>query len=181
MTLYSSTRSWGKEPFDIRDYGAAPEEMIPSWSNLGELSEDFKKKVARKPDYIILESRWIRCYGWPARSLWSYWYNIDRTDLPQTYGSEGYIYQFGSWDNFVPRVLPIRPIWLGFTINTIIYAMIVWMLWSSLFATRRMIRRKRGHCIKCGYDLRGHSGGTSGGGDFSAGCPECGWRREDVA
>jgi len=49
--------------------------------------------------------------------------------------------------------------------------MIVWMLWSSLFATRRMIRRKRGHCIKCGYDLRG---------DFSAGCPECGWRREGL-
>ena len=31
------------------------------------------------------------------------------------------------------------------------------------------IRRKRGHCIKCGYDLN-HAP--------HKGCPECGWRRE---
>ena len=31
---------------------------------------------------------------------------------------------------------------------------------------------RRGHCIKCGYDLRG---------DFSGGCPECGWQREAEA
>ena len=37
------------------------------------------------------------------------------------------------------------------------------------FTARRIVRRKRGHCIKCGYDLRG---------DLERGCPECGWRRE---
>ncbi|MCH8824251.1 MAG: hypothetical protein IH984_12200 [Planctomycetes bacterium] len=174
MTLYSSTRSWSKEPFDIRDHGAAPEEMIPSWSDLGELSEDFKKKVARKPDYIILEKRWIYCYGWPARSLWSYWYNIDPTDLPHTYGSEGYIYQFGSWDNFVPRILATRPIWLGFILNTIFYAAILCLIILGLFKLRCTIRRKHGHCIKCGYDLRNVEHEK---------CPECGartWRESRV-
>ena len=69
-----------------------------------------------------------------------------------------------------PR-LPIRPIWPGFAINTVFYAVLLWMLWLSPFVVRRAVRRKRGHCIKCNYDLRG---------DFSCGCPECGWQREDV-
>ena len=72
------------------------------------------------------------------------------------------------------RVLPLRPIWLGFAINTLFYAAILWMLWLSPFVVRRVVRRKRGRCINCGYDLRGTS---EGGG----GCPECGWRwREQV-
>ena len=65
--------------------------------------------------------------------------------------------------------LPIDPIWPGFAINTIFYAATLWLLTLGSFAARRMIRRKRGHCIRCGYDLRAN---------YSAGCPECGWRRE---
>ena len=70
------------------------------------------------------------------------------------------------------RVLPLRPIWPGFAINTIFYAAILWMLWLSPFVVRRIIRLKRGRCIKCGYDLRGAE---------DTGCPECGWRREAEA
>ncbi len=74
------------------------------------------------------------------------------------------------------RALPLRPIWPGFAINTIFYAAVLWRLTFGPFTARRMIRRKRGHlrlkrghCTKCGYDLRGTSGGGGGGG-----CPECG-------
>ena len=66
--------------------------------------------------------------------------------------------------------LPIKPIWSGFAINTIFYGAILWLLSLGPSATGRLIRRKRGRCIKCGYNLRGTSGG---------GCPECGWRREE--
>ena len=66
------------------------------------------------------------------------------------------------------RVLPLRPIWPGFAINTIFYAALLWMLWLSPFVVRRVVRRRRGRCINCGYDLRGTSGG---GGEV---CPECG-------
>ena len=81
----------------------------------------------------------------------------------------------GGWDwhitldTGVEVTLPLRPIWPGFATNTVFYAAVLSLLWSSPFVVRRLIRRKRGRCIKCGYDLRG---------DFSAGCPECGWRRE---
>ena len=36
-------------------------------------------------------------------------------------------------------------------------------------STRAERRVRAGHCPKCNYDRRG---------DFSAGCPECGWRRD---
>ena len=63
------------------------------------------------------------------------------------------------------RVLPLRPIWPGFAINTVFYAAILWLLMFGVFTMRRVIRRKRGHCIKCGYDLS-HA-------EHEA-CPECG-------
>ena len=64
-----------------------------------------------------------------------------------------------------PRALPLRPIWLGFTINTLFYAAVLWLLIPGPFALRRLIRRKRGFCPDCGYDLRHADHDT---------CPECG-------
>ncbi len=61
--------------------------------------------------------------------------------------------------------LPLRLLWLGFAINTAFYAVLLLMLWLSPFFVRRVIRRKRGRCIKCGYDLRGAA---------HEACPECG-------
>ena len=63
------------------------------------------------------------------------------------------------------KARPLRPLWPGFAINTFFYAAIVWVLWSSPFTARRLIRRKRGRCLKCGYDLRGAEHEV---------CPECG-------
>ena len=70
-----------------------------------------------------------------------------------------------------PFVLPYQPIWTGFAINTVFYAAILWLLTLGPFTARRMIRRKRGRCIKCGYDLRGAE---------HEACPECGARCDGV-
>ncbi|MDY7109254.1 MAG: hypothetical protein SYC29_11525, partial [Planctomycetota bacterium] len=84
---------------------------------------------------------------------------------------EGYrYYDMDFW--LAPRVLPLRPMWPGFLINTLFYAAVLWLLIPGPFMLRRLIRRRRGRCVKCGYDLRGALPG--------AGCPECGWER-DVA
>jgi len=72
--------------------------------------------------------------------------------------------------SYTPRSVPLRPIWRGFALNTVFYAIILWLLIPGPFVLRRLIRIKRGRCPKCGYDLRGHLPG--------AGCPECGWNRE---
>ena len=73
----------------------------------------------------------------------------------------------------IVRVLPLGIIWTGFAGCTVLYASL-WLILlyvPSVFANlRQQIRYRRDQCIACGYDLRG---------DFSAGCPECGWRREE--
>ncbi len=61
--------------------------------------------------------------------------------------------------------LPSSYAWPGFAINTLFYAVILWMLFAAPFALRRWRRVKRGLCPACGYDLRGSSADV---------CPECG-------
>jgi hypothetical protein len=68
--------------------------------------------------------------------------------------------------------LPLRPIWFGIVIDTLFYAAIWGGVWFGFVAGKRAIRRKRGRCPMCGYDLRRA---------LEKGCSECGWQREGVA
>lgn len=68
------------------------------------------------------------------------------------------------------RVLPVLPIWPGFAINTTLYALAAMTITGLWWIARRGIRRVRGRCLACAYDLRR---------DYSTGCPECGWRRAE--
>ncbi len=61
------------------------------------------------------------------------------------------------------RLAPLRPIWPGFAVNTIFYAMLLWLLIPGPFVLRRFIRMKRGRCVRCGYPM-----------GESAVCSECG-------
>ena len=49
--------------------------------------------------------------------------------------------------------------------NSVAYAFTTWLLLFGFSDIRRFSRRKRGRCIKCGYDLRGVE---------HEACPECG-------
>jgi hypothetical protein len=61
------------------------------------------------------------------------------------------------------HILPLRPIWPGFAINTLFYAGILLITFAAPFALRRWRRVKRGLCPACAYPT-----GASG---F---CSECG-------
>jgi len=63
------------------------------------------------------------------------------------------------------RMLPLRPIWPGFLANTAFYAIALWLLTLGPVRLRRCLRRHRGRCVACGYDLRGTAHER---------CPECG-------
>lgn len=52
---------------------------------------------------------------------------------------------------FAMHLLPLRPIWPGFAINTIVCALGSWILWLTLLLAVRVPRRWRGQCGYCGY------------------------------
>ena len=78
-------------------------------------------------------------HGWPLLALTSEW--------PEHGGTTSTAIHYGD------EVLPMAPIWPGFAINTVFYAAILRLLMFSVSTTRLVIRRKRGLCITCGYDL----------------------------
>ncbi len=59
--------------------------------------------------------------------------------------------------------LPCRPLGVGFAINSIVYAAILWLLLEAYCAIRRRRRIKRGLCPACAYPV-----------GESAMCSECG-------
>ncbi len=67
------------------------------------------------------------------------------------------------------RALPIRPIWGGLIANVAVYSLLVGVLFFGPGVVRRGLQRRRGLCVKCGYELPIEEG--------LAVCPECGTRR----
>jgi hypothetical protein len=59
--------------------------------------------------------------------------------------------------------LPLRPLSPGFAINTLLYALLLWLLFFAPFTARRMLRRRRALCEKCAYPI-----------GVSPVCTECG-------
>ncbi len=148
--------------------GPLPEDLIPTW-----IGYDPELNQNRRFEVWDAEAR-----GWPLLALWSKlrsWYEaLDGTyhHLPTEGAIEFPLSPFRGGFGVIPKVLPLRPIWPGFAINTVFYAAILWPLICGPFALRRIIRHKRGLCVTCGYDLR-HA-------DHDA-CPECGARGGPVA
>jgi hypothetical protein len=63
------------------------------------------------------------------------------------------------------RAIPVIPIPLNFAADSLVYSFPWLALWFALPPLRRSLRRRRGHCPRCNYDLRA---------DLPSGCPECG-------
>jgi hypothetical protein len=64
------------------------------------------------------------------------------------------------------RRLPCIPLWPGFLVDTAFWGGAAFLVWSGRGGAgfvRRGVRRRRGRCVGCGYELKG-----------LAVCPECG-------
>ncbi len=148
------------EPYKVVPH--MPLGRAPYWSR-GRLS----------PDQVSLQYRQVgsimwhpvdEARGWPLRAM-MWWADMKRdhstgTTLAVTVEHGLDLSNLAVMPEFT-RALPVKPIWPGFAINTTFYAAILWLP----FALRRYVRVKRGHCIKCAYDLRGTEHEV---------CPECG-------
>ncbi len=139
-----------------------PEEMyrddvLPSWSRTTDRPPRDEFNDPSLPWTIEL------AYGWPARSgvgiirkhvrgaaVWAVTSGIRTADD-------------GSGEPVSYRVLPVRPIWSGFAINTLFYAAILWLLIPGPVVLRRFLRLRWGLCPNCAYPM----------GESSV-CTECG-------
>jgi hypothetical protein len=123
--------------------------------------------------YTVSEAR----SGWPARAM--------RTVQLQHPTGAGSKVDGSSWQTWRPErrwavrlpsysmasefehrgMLPTAVVPLGFAIDTALFGGIIFLLWCAPPLARESLRRRRGACPACGYDLRGITSGT---------CPECG-------
>jgi hypothetical protein len=75
----------------------------------------------------------------------------------------------GGWRIEIGRTIvqvPTTPLWPGFLANTLFYGAMVWALSQILLILRRRSRRRRGRCVRCGYNRAGLAAAVV--------CPECG-------
>lgn len=145
-------------------YGGDPSELVPRWGALP-IPKNAIDFAQAEHDTRIIDGR-----GWPMRSMW----------LEYEMASDGVLWDASGalvgidlgWrhkSDWLPVALPVRPIWNGFIANTILYGVLLWLVATGAVALRRVIRRTRGHCPHCGYNLRA---------SLSEGCPECGCGRK---
>ena len=144
--------------------GDSPPDLIPAWSTIPrEVAPDGPK---------LAELQMQDASGWPMLSMRCTFLRVDvgvdlitarevvgGYELPPRIGA-GRLFPTSTL-----RALPYIPIPLGFLVNTLFYAAFMGLPIVGALEGRRVFRRVCGHCIKCGYDLRGAEHEV---------CPECG-------
>lgn len=145
-----------------------------AWSRDRVLGDDWgwmpavRQRDPRVPDWAFEDAR-----GWPIPCLW---YASTMTPAFPIRGGTPPLTLHGGLLLTSPtpssaaeiHALPYLPIWKGLIINTTLYTTLWAVAWAAFHFTRLTLRRRRGLCPTCAYDLK-HN--------LPAGCPECGWKR----
>jgi hypothetical protein len=135
------------------------EELWPRWGAIsGMTAQDvFDSKPEHQLGYAAR--------GWPMLSMWCAFEHGH--GMPRG-GIALHVSQTPGTFIGTEHVLPLRPSWPGFAVNTALYAAATWLVFfAAPRLLRRLTRRLRGLCAHCGYDLRGQPA-------KSTRCPECG-------
>lgn len=125
-------------------------------------------------DPIVVESMIRRRAGWPLRCLAGTGWNshgrsnserwIDAIDAPGwLVGSSQARWRLGST---LPQQVLLEPIPIGLAVNSAVYALVLFFLWTGWRRVVGARRRRRNRCVGCNYSREGLG--------VDAPCPECG-------
>lgn len=150
---YKPTEAWPAEPPT-----GWPERAADWWITMNAGSRQAVFASEDHGDLCVMTDA-----GWPLKCFQAtLWMSKHRSPV-----SDGWV-QLPGWcvGRRSPTIsLPIKPLWLGFGINSVVLGVGTGVLMAAPRWTRRRIRMAQGRCASCGYDLKGLSGGV---------CPECG-------
>ena len=120
---------------------------------------------------------WEYWYGWPWRCVMMTHGSLDPVRNPKPWDYVG-AFHFNTpllsgwrpsgWRGASFVALPYMPLRRGLALDTLAFGAAWLIVLLTLRTGRNALRRRRGRCPACGYDLAG---------DLGAGCPECGWGR----
>ncbi|MCA9277826.1 MAG: hypothetical protein H6815_03470 [Phycisphaeraceae bacterium] len=106
--------------------------------------------------------------GWPMRSMMA-WHTLRYTQPDdadyiefEPHYHRGYPVSSPAYESYV-AILPFQPLWIGFCVNTLLYAFGFACLVHGPLIVCRYVRTKKRLCVQCGYSA----------GDLPV-CPECG-------
>ncbi len=151
---------------------AHPLEVAPDWA--GPWLMPWGTAQCPWPAEGVYENRAVDARGWPFLALYCNYVWVPDPSAPSgqrpavhgalRLGSEAVRKGMGAFQ--YPVGLPLRPIWPGLVLNTGVFGAGWALLLFAPGITRGTLRRRRGQCPRCGYDLRALRRDSP--------CPECG-------
>jgi hypothetical protein len=144
-----------------------PEDALPYWCPIPDA--DKVAAMASRNQYQVATGWPLRCFRRAASDV-----PFVQQQVLNGWGIAQGVAQVAAYDE---RTLPLRPIWSGLLVNTLLFAMAWWLLawvttplrrWRPGRIYREAMRARRGRCPGCNFDLQF---------ELARGCPECGWRR----
>ena len=175
MTGYGKRIAYWYLPLASEPNTLVPTEIHPPrWASTGN-ADVLVRLAADLPKwepggYFRRSTRFDVAYGWPFLTFRGGFY-VFASQQPMTqhdFGPEvGDVFkQEVNYQTGEPRTMPLMPMLPGLAANTALFASAWWLVLFGPGTLRRYRRRRRGACLRCGYDRRGLAPTTP--------CPECG-------
>lgn len=143
--------SWtiGESSLNANTTDMTAEEILPGWAEVA------RPSIASGARGTIV-FHFVEARGWPLLSMRCEWKTTGKAEIvsPRIKVVSGRLISSDRtvrWDIENPRVLPIQPIWSRFLVNTMFYAVVLWLTIRWPIVLRRYMRVRRGLCPRCAY------------------------------